>query len=187
MNSDGNQDIEEKKLASEKMFSGKLLHVYKDSVQLPDGNNTIREWIDHPGASAIIPLFEDGTTLLVEQYRYPVQRIMLEIPAGKRDGNEPFIKTANRELDEETGWKADKIVDLGFSFPVIGYSNEEIHFFLATDLKPGDAEQEEDEFLRIHRIPFTDALNLVYDGTIQDMKTIVGLQRVHRFISESAL
>ncbi|MBX2822394.1 MAG: NUDIX hydrolase, partial [Rhodothermaceae bacterium] len=112
MNSDGNQDIEEKKLASEKMFSGKLLHVYKDSVQLPDGNSTIREWIDHPGASAIIPLFEDGTTLLVEQYRYPVQRIMLEIPAGKRDGNEPFIETANRELDEETGWKAGKIVDL---------------------------------------------------------------------------
>ena len=186
MDNDKTEEIEEKKIGSEEIYSGTLLHVYKDKVRLPDGNEAVREWIDHPGASAIVPLFDDGTTLLVEQYRYPVRRIMLEIPAGKRDGDEPFIETATRELDEETGWKAGKVTDLGFSFPVIGYSNEEIHFFLATDLEPGNAEQEEDEFLRIHRIPFEEALSLVHDGTIKDMKTIVGLQLVQAFISKSA-
>ena len=182
MNPNNTDKLEEEKIDSEKVFSGRLLHVHKDTVRLPDGKETIREWIDHPGASAVIPLFEDNTTLLVEQYRYPVQRIMLEIPAGKRDGSEPFIETARRELDEETGWKAGEMVDLGGSFPVIGYSNEVIHFFLATQLEPGEAHAEEDEFLRIHRMPFKDALNLVYDGTIEDMKTIVGLQRAYRFM-----
>lgn len=184
MNTNKSEKLEEEEIESEKIFSGRLLHVYRDSVRLPDGKPTIREWIDHPGASAIIPLFEDGTTLLVEQYRYPVRRVMLEIPAGKRDGTEPFVETARRELDEETGWKAGKMDDLGGSFPVIGYSNEVIHFFLASQLEPGEAHAEEDEFLRIHRVPFNDALNLVYDGTIEDMKTIVGLQRASRFLKK---
>ena len=139
-------DLIEKRLGSEKVYEGKLLHVYNDSVELPNQNITAREWIDHPGASAVIPVFEDGSTLLVQQFRYPVQQIMLEIPAGKRDGNEPFEETALRELDEETGWKAGDIVHLGKAFPVIGYSNEIIHFYLATNLTPGVAEKEDDEF-----------------------------------------
>ena len=178
-------ELTETKVGSDKTFSGKLLHVYRDIVRLPDNKETVREWIDHPGAAAIIPIFGDDTILMVEQYRYPVQCVMLEIPAGKRDGDEPFIETARRELDEETGWKAGKVVDLGAAYPVIGYSNEVIHFFLATELTPGEAEQEEDEFLRIHRMPLDDALQLVHDGTIEDMKTIVGLYRAHRWILSS--
>lgn len=182
MEKDNFSDLAEHEIRSEKIFSGNLLHVYSDTVRLPDNNEAVREWIDHQGAAAVIPFFEDQTTLLVEQYRYPVRKVMLEIPAGKRDHNEPFIETAKRELDEETGWKAGKMDDLGGAFPVIGYSNEWIHFFLARDLSPGVAQQEEDEFLRIKRIPFTKAMELVYDGTIEDMKTIVGLLRAHRIL-----
>lgn len=182
MQKDYLNDLEEHQISSEKKFSGNLLHVYSDTVRLPDDNEAVREWIDHQGAAAVIPVFEDQTTLLVEQYRYPVRKVMLEIPAGKRDGGEPYAETARRELDEETGWQAGKLEDLGGAFPVIGYSNEWIHFFLASDLSPGIAEQEDDEFLRIKRIPFLDAMELVYNGTIEDMKTIVGLQRAYRIL-----
>ena len=174
-------ELVERRLQSKKVYSGNLLHVYRDSVSLPDKSRAVREWIDHPGAAAIIPVFEDGSTLLVEQYRYSVQQIMLEIPAGKRDGDEPFLETARRELDEETGWFAEEMIYLGKSFPVIGYSNEIIHFYLAQNLKPGKAEKEADEFLRISRIPLLEALKLVQSGEILDMKSIVGIMKAHEY------
>ena len=173
----------ERRLQSKKVFSGNLLQVYSDSVVLPDESRAIREWIDHPGAAAIIPVFDDGSTLLVEQFRYSVQEIMLEVPAGKRDGDEPFLETARRELDEETGWYAEEMIHLGKSFPVLGYSNEIIHFYLAKRLKPGSAEKEADEFLRIKRLPLDAALKLVRSGEIQDMKSIVGIMRAYEYMS----
>ena len=179
------ESLVEHPLTSESVFSGKLLKVYKDRVRLPDAAETEREWIDHPGAAAIIPVFDDGTTLLVEQYRYAVRSVMLEIPAGKRDGDEPFSETALRELAEETGLQAGALHDLGMAYPVIGYSNEIIWFFAATDLTQGATQQEEDEFLRLRRIPFDEALELAADGTIQDMKTIVGLHRTARMLSSN--
>ena len=176
----------ERRLASTKVYTGKLLHVYNDSVELPNKKQAKREWIDHPGAAAIIPVFDDLSTLLVEQYRYPVQQVMLEIPAGKRDGNEPFLDTARRELDEETGWFAEEMIHLGQSFPVIGYSNEVIHFYLARKLKPGVAQKEDDEFLNIHRLPFVEALNLVKSYDITDMKSIVGIQRAYEYLQNDS-
>ena len=178
----GEEGLEEEKVSSEKVFSGLLLHVYRDEVRLPDHKPAVREWIDHPGAAAVVPVFEDNTTLLIEQYRYPVQQVMLEVPAGKRDGSEPFLETAQRELEEETGWSAAKMEHIGFSYPVIGYSNEVIHLYLATELTRGTAEAEEDEFLRIHRIPFKDAWEMVRDGVIVDMKSIIAIERVNRLL-----
>ncbi len=170
-------DLIEVKVDSEHVFSGSLLQVYRDSVRLPDDTETKREWIDHPGASAVVALFEDGTTLMVEQYRYAVQDVMLEVPAGKRDPGESFLESASRELDEETGWRAGAMTHLGEAYPVIGYSNEAIHFFLATDLQPGTAAREDDEFLRIHRISFEDVVTMVQEGAIKDMKTLVAIQK----------
>ena len=177
------EELVEEPIASVDVFSGVLLQVKNDTVRLPNQKTAKREWVDHPGASAIVPLFEDGSILLVEQYRYPVQRVMLEVPAGKRDGQEPFIETAVRELQEETGWKANKVHDLGASFPVIGYSNEIIHFFLAQDLERSNLHPEDDEFLNIIETSFEEALAMVKNGDILDMKSIVALLKVESYLA----
>ena len=99
-------DLTETPLRSEPVYDGALLKAYRDKVELPDGKTSVREWIDHPGASAIVPIFEDGQTLLVRQFRYPPRRTFLEVPAGKLDTDEePPEDVARRELEEETGWR----------------------------------------------------------------------------------
>ena len=166
----------EQTLKSEQLLDGRLLKVYRDTVRLPDGTDSVREWIDHPGASAVVPLFEDGSTLLVRQFRYPPRKTFLEVPAGKLDqeGESP-LDVARRELEEETGWKAGRLTQLGSLYPCIGYSNEIIHFFLAEDLEEGTRELSEGEWMDVVHIGFNDALDLLRAGEILDMKTIAAL------------
>ena len=166
----------EQTLRSEQLLDGKLLKVYRDTVRLPDGSDSVREWIDHPGASAVVPIFEDGSTLLVRQFRYPPRKTFLEVPAGKLDqqGESP-MDVARRELEEETGWKAGRLTHLGSMYPCIGYSNEIIHFFLAEDLEEGTRELSEGEWMDVVRMQFSEALDLLRAGKILDMKTIAAL------------
>jgi ADP-ribose pyrophosphatase len=168
--------LEETCLDRESLFDGVLLKVFRDRVELPDGEESVREWIDHPGAAAVVPLFEDRSTVLLRQFRYPAGEVFVEVPAGKFDevGEDPE-GLARRELEEETGWRANRFTHLGGFYPCIGYSNEIIHFFLARDLSRGRATLEEEEFVEPFRVPFDEALAMVRRGEIRDMKTMVAL------------
>jgi len=170
------QDFTEEKIHSESLVDGVLLKAYRDTVRLPDGGESVREWIDHPGASAVVPLFEDGSTLLVHQYRYPPRRAFLEVPAGKLDvkGESPEAVAA-RELEEETGWRGGCFTHLGSFYPCIGYSNEVIHFYLAEALTPGTLGRSEGEFVEGVRLPFTEAVARARRGEILDMKSALAL------------
>src|SRR5690606_34723839 len=123
------------------------------------GGTSVREWIDHPGASAVLPLFPDGTTVLVRQFRYPPRKTFLEVPAGKLDHDgEPPEAVAVRELEEETGWKPGTLHHLASCYPCIGYSNEVIHFYVAEDLERGQVQFGEGEFLESVTIPVREAI-----------------------------
>jgi ADP-ribose pyrophosphatase len=169
-------DLTEITLSTEQLLDGKLLSVHRDTVKVPDGGESIREWIDHPGASAVVPIFEDGTTLLVRQFRYPPRKTFLEVPAGKldREGEDPQAVAA-RELEEETGWKAGKFTRLAALYPCIGYSNEVIYFYLAEELSEGRQELSDGEFMELVPLKFSEALDLVRSGEILDMKSVAAL------------
>ena len=174
----------EQKRSSEQIFDGKLLKVYRDQVLLPDGAEGVREWIDHPGASAVAPIFPDGSTLLVRQFRYPAQRAFLEVPAGKLDkpGEDP-TEAAARELEEETGWRAASFTRLGALFPCLGYSNEIIHLYLAEDLaQAGGQRLEQGEFMDVVSMPFEEALRQVFEGGVVDMKSALTLLYAQRHL-----
>lgn len=172
------QDLEklgEKKISSKHVFDGKLLQVYYDEVRLPDGNESSREWIKHPGASAVVPVFEDGTIMLLRQFRYPPQKIFLEVPAGKLDPGESPESTAQRELLEESGLSCGNLKRTGSFYPAIGYANEIIYSFVAWNLDLQESELDDDEFLLNYRLSFSDALLMIENGQIQDAKTICTL------------
>lgn len=169
-------DLRETRLSSDELVDGELLHVFRDRVRTPSGSTSVREWIRHPGASAAVPLFADGTTLLVRQFRYPTGRSFLELPAGKRDNGDAPQETARRELVEETGYSAATWTPLGPLFPGIGYSSEIIWFFLAEDLtREGEQQLETGEAVQPVRLPFAEAVQRAQRGDLGDMKTVAGL------------
>jgi ADP-ribose pyrophosphatase len=172
-------DLTEKPLSSDHLIDGHLLSAYRDDVRLPDGGTSVREWIDHPGASAIVPLFEDGRTVLVRQFRYPPRRTFLEVPAGKIDRpDEDPAEVAARELEEETGWRANRFEHVSSMYPCIGYSNEVIHIYAAYDLTPGTQDLADGEFVDVVEMPFADAVQQARAGVLQDMKTVTALLQV---------
>jgi len=178
------QDLTERRLASEQLVDGKLLKVYRDQVRLPDGTASVREWIKHPGASAVVSLFPDGSTLLIRQFRYPPRRTFLEIPAGKIDkGGEAPEEVAVRELEEETGWRAQRFTALGAFYPCIGYSDEVIHIYLAEGLAEGRQNLESHEFVEVVRMPLEEAVALARSGAVEDMKSMVGLLRAEAYLA----
>lgn len=169
-------DLTEKQLRSEQLVDGALLKVYRDQAEMPDGSTAVREWIDHPGASAIVPLFDDGQTLLIRQFRYPSRRVFWEVPAGKLDQDgEPADDVAARELEEETGWRAHRFDKVGLSYPCIGYSNEIIHFYVARDLERGQQALDAHEFMEVERMPFEKALAMARRGDMLDMKSVTAI------------
>lgn len=167
--------LAEKKVFSRHQFDGRLLQVYTDDVELPDGSHSTRDWIKHPGASAIVPVFEDGTILLVKQFRYPPQKMFLEVPAGKLDAGETPERTAEREFLEESGYEAGNISKTGAFYPAIGYADEIIHTYVGWNLTERKKNEDIDEFLINFRVPFSEALRLIRKGVINDGKTICSL------------
>ena len=166
----------EKQVSSESVFDGVLLHVKKDTVELPNGHTATREWIKHPGASAVIPILPDNNIILVKQYRYPVGKVTLEIPAGKLDieGEDPLV-CAKRELSEETGFTAGKIYKLTTIATTVGFSNEWIHIYAAEDLKSGKQHPDEDEFINYLKMLLKEAVKMVENGEIFDAKSVVAI------------
>lgn len=172
----GDLDLTERSLNSQNVYRGALLDAYRDTVSLPGGGKGTREWLDHPGAAAVVPFFDDGTILLVRQFRFPPRRVFLEVPAGKLDrpGESPD-EVALRELEEETGWTAGEIHPLVPIYPCIGYSNEVIHLFVARGLRPGQQRLSEGELVEPVRIPFDEAVAMVVGGQIDDAKSVAAI------------
>ena len=175
------KDLTEHFISGEQVFDGKLLKVHRDAVRLPDGSTGAREYIRHPGAVAIVALFDDGRVLLERQYRYPQRREFIEVPAGKLEPNEPHLETAKRELLEETGYSAAEWTRLGIVHTAIAYTDEAIELFLARRLTQGRPQLDAGEFLETLTVPFGEAIAMVRDGRITDVKTVAELLWVDRF------
>lgn len=179
------KDLKEEQLASDQLLDGKLLKVYRDQVLLPDGEESEREWIDHPGAAAVVPLFEDGKTLLLRQFRYAAGKTFLEVPAGKLDEkDEDPREVAARELEEETGWRAERFTHLGALHPCIGYSNEIIHFFLAEDLSQGEQDLQEGEFVEVVTMGLQEIIVRSRKGEVLDMKSLSALTLADHYLRQ---
>jgi ADP-ribose pyrophosphatase len=169
----------EKKLASEEILRGHFLHALRDTVSLPEGGTAIREYIIHPGAVMIIPMLEDdqGQMHLVmeRQFRYPMQRVMIEFPAGKIDSGEDVLACAKRELREETGYSALQWARAGVLHPVISYSTEFIDVWFARDLSAGERSLDAGEALDVFSVSLTELLDWCQQGKVTDAKTLTGV------------
>lgn len=162
------------------LYDGHLVKLDLHEVRLPDGGTSKREVIKHPGAVALVALDSDNRVLMVRQFRLPAGKIMLEIPAGTLEPGELPLACAERELQEETGFKPNTLQALGGIFAAPGYTTEYIHLFLATDLEKSSLDMDEDEFIELETMPIADALALIDEGKIDDGKTVSGLLRVAR-------
>ena len=171
-------ELEEKTVSSHLIFDGKVVHLYKDTVRLPDGAESVREYVKHIGAVCILPLTDDGEVILERQYRYAVRQILTEIPAGKLDapGEDP-LEAAKRELREETGATAREMIPLGDYYGSPAILGERIRMFLARGLTFGETEFDEDEFLEVFRLPLDEAEAAVLRGEIPDGKTQAAILR----------
>lgn len=167
--------FEEKTIDSQNIYKGRFLELKQDKVCLPNGKQSIREYVIHPGAMMIIPILPDGQVVLERQYRYPVRELMIEFPAGKLDPGESALNCAKRELFEETGYKAKNWAYAGQVYPCIGYSNEVIEIWLAKDLVAGPPQLDEGEFVEIFTASIEQLKQWMFDGIIKDAKTLAGL------------
>lgn len=171
----------ESEIASETVFKGVLLEVRKDRVLLPNGKESLREYIVHPGAVVVLAFLDNGNLLFERQFRYPLRRVFLELPAGKIDPGEPILDTARRELLEETGYVAASWEHLGVMHPCIGYSDERIEIFAARELHlAGEKQLDHNEFLDVIEVSPEEAKAAVFRGEISDAKTITALYWLER-------
>lgn len=172
------RDLIEVKSASEEILKGKFLHAFRDTVTLPDGKSAIREYFVHPGAVMVIPLLQDHQgqlqVVLERQFRYPVGQVMIEFPAGKLDPGEDVLQCAQRELAEETGYRARQWARAGVLHPVIAYSTEFIDIWFAKDLHLGEQRLDEAEFLEVFTVTPDELLQWCLAGQVTDAKTLTG-------------
>jgi ADP-ribose pyrophosphatase len=164
----------ERRLDSTELLKGHFLHAFRDTVALPDGSTATREYVVHPGAVMIIPLLDNGEVVLERQYRYPVQQVMIEMPAGKLDPGEDVLACARRELQEETGYTAREWARAGLLHPVISYSTEFIEVWFARGLTAGPPRLDEGEFLEVFSATPAQLLRWCLEGRVTDAKTLTG-------------
>lgn len=175
----------EEMVSSETIATGGMLTVKRDQVRLPNGNTSQREYITHPGAVVVVSLLPNGNIILEKQFRYPLDQVFIELPAGKIDAGEDILVTGQRELLEETGYSASEWHKLGHQHPCIGYSNEVIHMYLARGLSAGAHRRDNDEHLEVFDAPFADCLSMIQSGEITDGKTIVALFFAEKYLNSN--
>lgn len=181
------QHLTETRRSSQEVFKGRFLHAFQDTVELPDGGTAVREYIVHPGAVMVIPLLYDGEgnlrLVLERQFRYPIGQVMVEFPAGKLDAGESPLACAQRELHEETGYRAKEWARAGQIHPVISYSTEFIDIWFARQLVHGAQQLDTGEFLEVFTATPIELLKWCADGTVTDAKTLSGALWLQNVIS----
>lgn len=179
------ETLEEKEIDSKCIFDGRVLHVYCDSVSLPDGQVGIREYCKHNGGVCVLPITDDGEVILVRQYRYAHREVTLEIPAGKLEGKgENHESAALRELREETGATCKKLTYLGEMYPSPALLDEVIYMYMAEGLEFGEQSLDKDEFLTCERMPLDTLVGMVCDGRVPDAKTQIAALRAWKALRE---
>jgi len=172
-------DLTEEQIDSQEIYKGVVCHLYKDRVRLNDGTESVREVLRDCRAVCVLPLDRDFNVTMVSQYRYAHSKVLLEIPAGKLDAGEDFLKAAKRELLEETGIKARKYTFLGEIYTTPAFVDEVIYMYLATDLEEGGEQHlDRDEFLNVEKIPLDTLVKMTLDGQIRDAKTQAAVLKV---------
>lgn len=177
-------DLTEHCISSETIAGGGMLTVKRDQVRLPNGHKSQREYVLHPGAVVVVPLLANGKVIMERQFRYPLHQTFIEFPAGKIDSGEDILVTGQRELLEETGYRAAQWIKLGHQHPCIGYSNEVIHIYLASQLSAGEHQRDVDEALEVFELDFEECLAMVKRGEITDGKTIVALFFAEKYLAQ---
>jgi ADP-ribose pyrophosphatase len=174
----------EEPISSEEIFNGKIVHLFRDTLRLPNGKPATREVIRHVGAAAVVPLTDEGNVILVRQYRYPFAQVMLEIPAGKLDPSEEPLVCARRELLEETGYEAAEFVSLGVFYPSVAVLDEKIHLYLARNLTFRAANPDADEFLHVEQRPLNELVEDIMAGGVPDGKTQAAVLKAWNILQE---
>lgn len=174
--------LEEKQLSSTEIFDGVAIHLYKDEILLPNGKKGVREVVRHPGAVCVIPVTDDGDVVFVNQFRYAFNKVTLEIPAGKLEKGEDHLKAALRELSEETGLSAEKVVPMGELYTTPALIDEVIYMYLAQGLTDGEQHLDEDEFINVTKIPLEKAVQMVMNGEIKDSKTQIMILKAEKYL-----
>jgi len=166
----------EETVSVEKIFDGKIIQVHLDKARLEDGRIVNREVAEHCAGVGVLPIDKNGICYFVRQFRYPIGRTVLEIPAGKVDGSEEAEKCGLRELSEETGFIADNLISCGSYYVSPGFTTERIYIYIADNIRKGNAHPDDGEFLNVEAIPFTKAVEMLNDGLIEDAKTAIAIQ-----------
>lgn len=169
----------EKKIDSELIYEGKIIDVRRDRVELENGNTAYREVTHHPGGVTVVALTEDNRVYIVRQFRYPYGKVLTELPAGKLEPGENPMAAAERELEEEIGVRAGKMIPLGEVYPTVAYNDEIIYMYLATDLVPTKQNLDDDEFLEVELIPLDTLIEQIMNHQICDSKTQAALWKVY--------
>lgn len=178
-------DLKETRIDGEVAYDGSFLKVTRDRISLPDGAETHREFIRHPGAVVILPLFDDGSVLLERQFRYPLDQVFIEYPAGKIDPGEDPLACAKRELQEETGYTASQWQFVCTIHNAIAYSDEHLDLYLARGLSAGQARLDDGEFLETFRATVPELLEMVRSGQVTDVKTVIGTFWLEKILAGS--
>lgn len=176
--------LREIQIESEEIFNGLIMDVKRDRVRLPNGNQSVRELLRHVGAVCVVPVTDDGLVVVERQYRYPIDQVITEIPAGKLDSpDEDRLSAAQRELREETGFTADRWTDMGLYYPAAAYSDEKITMYLAQGLHKGEQHLDEGEFLNVETLPIAELVEDILSGKITDGKTQAAVLKASMLIA----
>ena len=174
----------EKQIRSEEKYKGVIVRVRLDEAELHTGKRVKREVVEHPGGVTILPVDEKGDCYLVRQFRYPFGRMLLEAPAGKLEAGEEPLSCAVRELSEETGFEAGRLIDFGCCYTSPGFSTEVLHIYLALDLHAGRSHPDQDEYLNVEKVPLETLLDMVMRNEICDGKTVIAILKAANFLRQ---
>ncbi len=177
-------ELYEKQLASKQIFDGKVVKLFVDDIELPNGKGAFREVVRHPGAVCVIPITDEGEVIMVKQFRYPFSSVLLEIPAGKLEIGEDPLDAVKRELEEESGVVAENVEFIGMTYTTVAFTDEKIYTYMATGLSYTESHPDEDEFLEVVKIPLDALVEMVMTGEIKDSKTQVAILKADRLLKE---